>query len=111
MHVPKVQVPFDKAQKYVVFSVDAEEGHVDMLWGDPDLTWHNDIIEKAKSLGLAIHKIYGGGRIFIDEQKKQIFVWGTSDRFGPAPRYLVEEMIEGEYPDYKLLFNCEPHQA
>lgn len=108
MKVPKVQLGVEQPQKYIVVDTVTDGGKMQSLWGDPDAEWHNDILKDIEAAGFSVDKVYGGGRIFVDSNKKEIFIWGTSDRFGPAPRPLVEELLEAEFPNYVLKFNQEP---
>lgn len=107
MYVPHVQVLFAQKQKFIVVSAQTEDGLADLLLGDPAAEWHKDIYDDIAAQ-YPVRGVYGGGRIFIDPEQKKIYLWGTSDRFGPAPRYLVEEILEGEFPDYSLAFSQEP---
>ena len=108
MNVPNVQVLPGKAQKYIVVSILSDSDTVQSLWGNPDAEWHKDIFDEIKEAGFSVDEVYGGGRIYVDSDQKQIFIWGTSDRYGTAPRPLVEELLEAEFPDYSLKFNQEP---
>lgn len=109
MKVPSVQVQFDKPQKYIVVSVSIDGELKDVLWGNPDAQWHKDIFDSMIAADLQVNEVYGGGRLSANSEAKEIYIWGTSDRFGPASRFLVEEMLGAEFPDYVLKFNQEPN--
>lgn len=96
------------SQKYILVSIPKDDAEIQVLWGNPSAEWHKDIADEIQASGIEIRKIMGGGRIKLDPEAKTIYVWGTSDRYGLAPKFAVEEILTTEFPDYTILFNKEP---
>jgi hypothetical protein len=81
-------------QKYVLVRVmlDTTEGLI--LWGNPNIQWHKDIVDEIARSGYEIGEILGGGWLLPKPDEGSVFVWGTSDRYGLAPISLVRTMLK-----------------
>lgn len=85
--------------KYVFLKVDNEYVIVSL-----PLPYHADIVERCRKKWKNL-KVCGGGRIIMDEKKKQIFLFGTSTTYGPADQEKVKKMLEQCYPDYTIILH------
>ncbi len=89
-------------QKYILVRAVREGNEMILLWGNPNIQWHNDILEEMKNLGIEVVVVLGGGWLFVDQEKDIKYVWGKSDRFGPVPIELVRELLGGEIIEEEL---------
>lgn len=83
-------------QKYILVRVIRAGIESVLLWGNPNIQWHKDILEEMKEAGLEVTETLGGGWLFVDQEKGVKYVWGKSDRLGPAPIEMVRELLGGE---------------
>ncbi len=83
-------------QKYILVRAIRAGTESVLLWGNPNVQWHKDILDEMKDAGLEVTETLGGGWLFIDQEKGVKYVWGTSDRLGPAPIEIVRELLGGE---------------
>ncbi|MCX6793136.1 MAG: hypothetical protein NTY12_03845 [Candidatus Falkowbacteria bacterium] len=72
----------NKAEKNLVF--------------DATLGEHNDMAQKYNL------KVSGGGWLSLDQANKTIKIFGTSQKFGQAPREYCKQIIKEAFPDYVL---------
>lgn len=80
-------------QKYVIVRAMKNGTESWLLWGNPDIKWHKDILEEMKDAGIEVVEALGGGWLFVDPEKGVVHVWGESDRLGPAPMNLVRKLL------------------
>jgi len=100
-----IQIIKDKVQKFILVELADDTGP--HLWGNPDAQWHKDIAAEIESAGLKINSVLGGGKLLLQTATCQIYVWGKSSNYGEADFQSVKEMLQAEFPDYKIL-NREP---
>ena len=90
--------------KFIVIATREGEYLRGPIYKDIDLGEHADIVRNAQEQeGLEGH-VMGGGWIQLRPQKKRLYAFGHSERYGSAPQLLVERLLE-EYCsdlDYKL---------
>jgi hypothetical protein len=86
----------NKKQKYVLVRAVKDSQQRVLLWGNPDIQWHNDIVEELVTDGYEVLEVLGGGWLLLDETTGKSYVWGKSDRFGVAPFTLVRELLGSE---------------
>lgn len=70
-----------------------DEEEVLLLWGNPNIEWHKDIVEEMEGVGIEVAEVFGGGWLFMDPENGSVYVWGKSDRFGQAPMGLVRGLL------------------
>lgn len=94
MNQEEVRVFPDARQKYVL--VHALHGGHDalLLWGNPQLQWHKDIVDEITQAGYEVVDVLGGGWLMPKPEEGIVYVWGTSDRYGLAPQHLVREILK-----------------
>ena len=105
---PRVRIVPDTNQKYVLVRIHDGTEEYDLLWGDPDAEWHNDIVEAVRATGVRIRVVYGGGRIEQRTDKKAIYAWDRSTRYGSADAAIVEAVLTEAYPDHTLHMGAKP---
>lgn len=86
-------------QKFILVRVIRGEHELVLLWGNPNIKWHKDILEEMREAGLQALDVLGGGWLFVDQVKGVAYVWGKSDRFGLAPIGIVKGLLGGEVWD------------
>ncbi|KAF8365941.1 phip-1 [Pristionchus pacificus] len=67
--------------------------------------YHCDIFDEiAEQVDKKLFKLkpLGGGRIKLDDKKKDICVYGYSQAYGPAKHEDSKELIEKAYPGYSV---------
>ncbi len=96
MEIETTRITPDIKQKYVLVRVvhDGEERLI--LWGNPNIQWHKDILEEITASGYEISEVLGGGWLLLHNESESIYVWGKSDRLGMAPINLVKEVLKGK---------------
>lgn len=92
METQTVRVTPEVKQKYVLVRVVSGAEEALIVWGNPDIQWHMDIVEEIKAAGYEITEILGGG--WLMPKDEAIYVWGKSDRFGDAPIALVQDVLK-----------------
>ena len=108
MDIELVRITPDSKQKYVLVRAGTFEENQLLLWGNPAAQWHKDVVEEIAGSGYVIVEVIGGGRLHMDSASKALYVWGKSDRFGPAPEDSVEGMLRKAFPEYDVLVGQEP---
>ncbi len=88
-----VRITPNTRQKYVLVKVTKDTKKLLLLWGNPNVEWHKDIVEEIKSNGFEIIEILGGGWLLRSTNEGITYVWGKSDRFGEAPIQLVRQTL------------------
>lgn len=88
-------------QKYIIVRAIRSGEEVILLWGNPDIQWHKEILEEMAASGVEVTEVFGGGWVFIDSEKGVVHVWGTSDRLGPAPMELVKKVLGEDILEYE----------
>jgi hypothetical protein len=109
MNMPHVRLVEHTEQKFVLVEVGQETSEPAIfLWGNPEVTWHKDIVQEILDAGFAVNRILGGGRIQVLPESQVIYVWGKSDRYGEAPSVRVIEILKRAYPSYRIHPQKEP---
>ncbi len=80
-------------QKFVLVRARQAGEETILLWGNPNIEWHKDILEEMEKDGIEIIETFGGGWLFIDSESKKVHIWGKSDRLGLAPIELVQRLL------------------
>ncbi|KND49607.1 MAG: hypothetical protein AB203_00805 [Parcubacteria bacterium C7867-008] len=80
-------------QKFVLVRVSQSNKEHLLLWGNPDIEWHMQIIEEITNAGHEIKDILGGGWLLSKPEDRVVYIWGKSDRLGLAPIELVREVL------------------
>lgn len=93
MEIQTVRITPEVRQKYVLVSVLQGTEEVLILWGNPAIQWHQDIVNEITSAGYHISEILGGGWL-LPKSDKSVYVWGKSDRLGLAPIALVKRVLK-----------------
>ena len=83
-------------QKYILTRVIQDGNELVLLWGNPNIKWHKDILQEMKDKGIEVIGPLGGGWLFFDSEMDVVYVWGKSDGLGPAPIRLVFELLGGK---------------
>ncbi len=96
MEIQTVRITPDVKQKYVLVRVIHGGEEAIILWGNPDIEWHKDILEEITHAGYEIFEVLGGGWLLYNAEKETVHVWGKSDRLGVAPINLVREVLKIE---------------
>lgn len=91
-----VRMTPDVRQKFVLVRVASSDNEALMLWGNPNIQWHKEIVEEITNAGYHILESLGGGWLMPVTEKGTVYVWGTSDRLGTAPKNLVREALTVE---------------
>jgi len=65
-----------------------------MIWGNPNIQWHKDIVDEASNIGYKILEVLGGGWLLLKPEEKTVYVWSKSERFGIAPISFVQEIFK-----------------
>jgi len=117
--VPSVQID-DGAHKYVLVSAvepaQRSEGSAGPLRRDfvvsrRGAAYHRDAAEPLVDLlekkGYIDIRVNGGGRIFMDETKRRISIFGYSYGFGQADHARAKEVIEADdrYKDFNITWS------
>jgi hypothetical protein len=96
MWISSVRTTADVKQKYVLVRIiDGSEERL-ILWGNPNIQWHKDILEEITNAGYEVIETFGGGWLLPDSKRGTYYVWGKSDRLGPAPISLVQQVLNSE---------------
>ncbi|GMR53186.1 hypothetical protein PMAYCL1PPCAC_23381 [Pristionchus mayeri] len=72
--------------------------------------WHADIFDETKEqIDKKSFKLVplGGGRIKHDDKKRDIFIYGYSQAYGPAKHEDSKELIEKAFPGYTVSFSYD----
>lgn len=93
MEIQTVRSEPNVRQKYVVVRALYRGIESLVLWGNPDVAWHKDIVEGLADAGYEIVEVLGGGWMLPKPDEGKVYVWGKSDRFGPAPMNLVRMLL------------------
>lgn len=80
-------------QKYILVRAGWDGRVAVLLWGNPNIEWHNDILGEMVNAGIEVMEVLGGGWLFVNPEEGSVHVWGKSDRFGPPPMQLVRELL------------------
>ncbi|MBU0750474.1 hypothetical protein KKH15_03070 [Patescibacteria group bacterium] len=99
-----VRVTLDVSQKYVVAYVEHEGMESALLWGNPSVQWHKDIVSEMKTLGYEVVSVAGGGWVHIVSNEKKIYFRGTSTRYGTASQEMTEELMRSAYPEFERIY-------
>jgi hypothetical protein len=92
-------------QKYVLGC--NKEGDM-YICGDPTASWHKDIVNGLKFAGHELSEVHGGGKIYLFIPTKTIYVWDKSTNYGESPFQTVKELLETEFPGFKILNQASP---
>jgi Janus/Ocnus family (Ocnus) len=96
MELETIRITPDIKQKYVLVRVIYDGEKRLILWGNPNIQWHKDILEDITKSGYEISEVLGGGWLLPHRESGSVYVWGKSDRLGVAPINLVKEVLKGE---------------
>jgi len=88
-------------QKFVV--VESVDGV--FLWGDPQVEFHKEIVQKMRDSGISIINVRGGAKIKMEEGS--IYVWGKSSVYGEIIFEDVRHILKEKFPEYQIL-NKDP---
>lgn len=95
-----IKIEPNTIQKYIVYrKVDEEELS---LVGDPGAKWHKDIASSVEEVSGSI-EVIGGGRVYLDESDKVIYVWDQSTNYGGVEFSVVQSILSKEFADFKLI--------
>lgn len=94
MNLEEIRVTPDVRQKYVLVRALHDGNDTLLLWGNPHLQWHKDIVDEITKAGYVVVEILGGGWMMPKPEEGIVYVWGKSDRYGLAPIYLVRELLK-----------------
>ncbi|VDM08263.1 unnamed protein product [Wuchereria bancrofti] len=94
-------------QKSVTAKSTSEEKMI--IRGYKHCQWHKNIFKQTeKEIGTSFSlKCVGGGRIMHEPQKKSLFVYGYSQRYGPAKHEQTVNLLQKKYPEYKITYSYE----
>ena len=82
-----------------------------LVRGYLDCDFHADILAKFRDNELSKYADFwqcecpGGGRIQVDEVKKQLLIYGYSMGFGRCDHALTQSLIQTQMPDYEVTWN------
>ncbi|GMT28069.1 hypothetical protein PFISCL1PPCAC_19366 [Pristionchus fissidentatus] len=100
---------FKYIQVKVTDKSDASNSKI-ILRGYERCPFHADIYGETKEQvdrSLFKLKALGGGRIKHDDKKKEIFIYGYSQAYGPAKHEDSKALVEQNYPGYTVTFSNE----
>ncbi len=98
-----IQIQPNKIQKFVV--VESEDGI--FVWGDPNMEYHKDIVEKMRGSGISILNVRGGGKLKMEQGI--IYVWGKSTAYGEIPFKEVRQILKEKFPECQII-NKDPRE-
>ncbi len=101
MDIKHLRIFPDVIQKYVVVKAVGTEPLI--LWGNPNVEWHKDIVAEIVAQGIVVEKVLGGGRIKIDTESNSIYVWGKSSVYGEVSFSEVKNILKRIYLDFTIL--------
>ena len=107
MQSSNVRVTPAKPQKYEVVTTHTP-GEQILLWGNPDIQWHKDIVDEMERAGWSIDTVHGGGWILVAPDTQTVYVWGKSDRYGLTPKSILKTILSEVFPEHKIFFDVEP---
>lgn len=96
MEIETIRITPNVKQKYILVRVIHDGNKSLVLWGNPNIQWHKDILEEMTNSGYEVLEVLGGGWLLPKPESGSIQVWGKSDRLGAAPMSLVKEVLKGE---------------
>jgi hypothetical protein len=96
MKLDTLRIAPNVKQKFVLVHVIHSGISTKVLWGDPDMEWHKDIVDEIAKSGYDILEVLGGGWMFQNLEEVVVYVWGKSDRYGAAPISAIQEVIKGK---------------
>ena len=96
MKIETVRITPNVKQKYILVRVIDDNEEKLILWGNPNIEWHKDILNELVQLGCEISEVLGGGWLLPKPETGSVYVWGKSDRLGEAPMSLVKEVLKSE---------------
>jgi hypothetical protein len=94
MKLQMVRATPNVKQKFVLVRVSNAGEQSLILWGNPNIQWHKDIVEEIAKSGYEITETLGGGWMLPKPEEKIVYIWGKSDRLGVAPINLVREVLK-----------------
>uniref|UniRef100_A0A915Q0G3 Sex-regulated protein janus-B n=1 Tax=Setaria digitata TaxID=48799 RepID=A0A915Q0G3_9BILA len=105
-NIPDVDIDPEGLFKYVMIKVTAKLTGEEKLVirGYKHCKWHKNIFKQTeKEVGSSFSlKCVGGGRINHEPQKKSLFVYGYSQRYGQAKHEKTVSILRTKYPEYKI---------
>ncbi|VDM98849.1 unnamed protein product [Thelazia callipaeda] len=109
--IPDVNIDPSGVFKYIVVRVTSKSTSKEKLIvrGFTSCKWHKNILQLTeKEIGNSFSlKCVGGGRIRHESEKRKLFVYGYSQRYGPAKHELTVSLLKKRYPDYDITFSYE----
>ncbi|VIO97892.1 Uncharacterized protein BM_BM17737 [Brugia malayi] len=110
-NVPDVDIDPEGVFKYIMIKVTAKQTSEEkmIVRGYKHCKWHKNIFKQTeKEIGASFSlKCVGGGRIMHEPQKKSLFVYGYSQRYGPAKHEQTVNLLQKKYPEYKITYSYE----
>uniref|UniRef100_A0A0R3RXP7 Sex-regulated protein janus-A n=1 Tax=Elaeophora elaphi TaxID=1147741 RepID=A0A0R3RXP7_9BILA len=118
-NIPDVNIDPEGIFKYIMIKVpvkiisavtsEPKGGEKLIIRGYKHCKWHKNIFKQTeKEIGTSFSlKCVGGGRINHEPQKKSLFVYGYSQRYGPAKHEQTVELLQKKYPEYKITYSYE----
>lgn len=95
-----IKIDSNIIQKYIVYNKVGEEEL--SLVGDSGAKWHKEIADNIEEESGSI-EVMGGGRIYLDESDKIIYVWDQSTNYGGVKFSVVQSILSKEFADFKLI--------
>ena len=94
----QIRLRLDSKEKYVVRGYKRAEYHADIL---------DEFEKRIENKEIKVECV-GGGRIFHEPEKKDIFVFGYSQAFGRPDHQISVDLLKQAYPDYlQITFSNE----
>uniref|UniRef100_A0A1I7VR56 Sex-regulated protein janus-B n=2 Tax=Loa loa TaxID=7209 RepID=A0A1I7VR56_LOALO len=110
-NVADVNIDPEGLFKYVMIKVTAKSSGEEkmIIRGYKHCKWHKNIFKQTeKEIGISFSlKCVGGGRILHEPQKKNLFVYGYSQRYGPAKHEQTVSLLQKKYPEYKITYSYD----
>ncbi|KAM3717591.1 Sex-regulated protein janus-A [Dirofilaria immitis] len=109
--IPDVNIDSEGLFKYIMIKVTVKSTGEEKLIirGYKHCKWHKNIFKQTeKEIGYAFSiKCVGGGRIMHEPEKKNLFVYGYSQRYGQAKHEKTVDLLQKRYPEYKITYSYE----
>ncbi|MCP9262634.1 Sex-regulated protein janus-a [Dirofilaria immitis] len=104
--IPDVNIDSEGLFKYIMIKVTVKSTGEEKLIirGYKHCKWHKNIFKQTeKEIGYAFSiKCVGGGRIMHEPEKKNLFVYGYSQRYGQAKHEKTVDLLQRDILNIKL---------
>jgi phosphohistidine phosphatase len=104
------QVKIDEKDKFKYIQILCNESNY-FIWGSKKYKYHNNIYQAFKKqlnlhyIPINLCKVLGGGRILFKKKKKNILVYGYSNRFGRCDHNITVNILKKYYNNFNISFS------